>query len=515
MRRAAAAVGFLGLASGRYGGHEFDVAARGARSRHHGRRQAVRRHPGAGRRVACALPRRNPCAARRERRRQVDADQDHDRRSSARSRRDPAERRAGHDRQRGRGAAEGVAAIYQEPLLFPDLNVAENIFISHQGRGAVVGWADMFREAEAILAKLGVALDVRSPARGLTLAAQQSVEIAKAISLNVRVLIMDEPTASLSAHEAQELFRLVRDLQRQGVAILFVSHRMEEVFEIADKITVFRDGRLISTRPRAEATPASAIADMVGREIGLSRRRAAVGAAARCCCRCRGLGRARRVRGRDLRPPARRGAGLRRADRRRADRRRARAVRHRAGDLGHHRACAASRSPSARRRRRCGSASPMCRRIAGSSASSLPMSISANITLPALRRYLDRFGLVRTRQERRDRGGVSHAARHPHALGRSCRRQAVGRQPAEGDAEQVAQHQSVDPDPRRADARHRRRLQGRGARDHRRTRRRGHRRHRHLVRPAGGAGAVATACWSCARGGRWRSSTAPTPTRRR
>ena len=158
-----------------------------------------------------------------------------------------------------RSAAEaqrlGIAAIYQEPLLFPDLNVAENIFISHQDRGAVVGWRKMYRDAEAILAELGVALDVRNPARGLTLAAQQTVEIAKAISMNVRVLIMDEPTASLSAHEAQELFKLVYDLKKQGVAILFVSHRMEEVFEIADKVTVFRDGRLISTRPRAEATP--------------------------------------------------------------------------------------------------------------------------------------------------------------------------------------------------------------------------------------------------------------------
>jgi rhamnose transport system ATP-binding protein len=176
-----------------------------------------------------------------------------------------------------RSAAEaqrlGVAAIYQEPLLFPDLNVAENIFISHQDRGVVVGWRDMFREAEKILAELGMTLDVRKPARGLTLAAQQSVEIAKAISLNVRVLIMDEPTASLSAHEVQELFRLVRDLKRQGVAILFVSHRMEEVFEIADRITVFRDGRLISTRARLEATPHRAIADMVGREIDLTKAR--------------------------------------------------------------------------------------------------------------------------------------------------------------------------------------------------------------------------------------------------
>ena len=178
-----------------------------------------------------------------------------------------------------RSAAEaqrlGVAAIYQEPLLFPDLNVAENIFISHQDRGAVVDWRQMFREADKILAELGMSLDVRKPARGLTLAAQQSVEIAKAISLNVRILIMDEPTASLSAREVQELFKLVRDLKRQGVAILFVSHRMEEVFEIADKVTVFRDGRLISTRMRNEATPQRAIADMVGREIDLTKARTA------------------------------------------------------------------------------------------------------------------------------------------------------------------------------------------------------------------------------------------------
>ena len=163
----------------------------------------------------------------------------------------------------------GIAAIYQEPLLFPDLNVAENIFISHQDRGAFAKWGETYRKAEEILAELGVALDVRSPARGLTLAAQQSVEIAKAISLNVRVLIMDEPTASLSAHEVAKLFKLVEDLRAKGVAILFVSHRLEEVFEIADRITVFRDGRLISTSARTDTNPQQAIADMVGRDMGL------------------------------------------------------------------------------------------------------------------------------------------------------------------------------------------------------------------------------------------------------
>src|SRR5258707_11009737 len=161
----------------------------------------------------------------------------------------------------------GIAAIYQEPMIFPDLNVAENIFISHQRRGAVVNWASMYREAEDILSTLGVKLDVRSQARGLTLAAQQTVEIAKAISLKVRVLIMDEPTASLSANEVLHLFKIVKTLRDQGVAILFISHRMDEVVEISDRITIFRDGKLISSAPADQITPQSAIRDMVGRDL--------------------------------------------------------------------------------------------------------------------------------------------------------------------------------------------------------------------------------------------------------
>lgn len=161
----------------------------------------------------------------------------------------------------------GIAAIYQEPLMYPDLNVAENIFIAHAGRGPFVDWGRMYREAEALLAQLDVRLDVRLPARGLSVAAQQTVEIAKALALQVRVLIMDEPTAALSAHEVEQLFAIVRRLRDQGVAILFISHRMEEVFAIADRITVFRDGRLISSAPRAEVTPEQAIRDMAGRSV--------------------------------------------------------------------------------------------------------------------------------------------------------------------------------------------------------------------------------------------------------
>ena len=161
----------------------------------------------------------------------------------------------------------GIAAIYQEPMSFPDLSVAENIFISHRDRGRVIDRRRMRRDAEAILGRLGVHLDVSEPARGLTLAEQQTVEIAKALSLRVRVLIMDEPTASLSAHEVRRLFGIVESLRRDGVAILFISHRIEEVFQIADRVTVLRDGRWVSTRPRSELTPSIAIREMVGRTM--------------------------------------------------------------------------------------------------------------------------------------------------------------------------------------------------------------------------------------------------------
>jgi rhamnose transport system ATP-binding protein len=163
----------------------------------------------------------------------------------------------------------GIAAIYQEPRIFPDLNVAENIFIAQRGRGNTVNWRKMYAEAEAILRTLDSSFDVRQSARGLTLANQQTLEIAKALSMNARVLIMDEPTASLSAHEVAQLFSLTRKLREQGVAILFISHRMEEVFEIADRVTVFRDGQMISTAPIAEVTTERAIHDMVGRTLDI------------------------------------------------------------------------------------------------------------------------------------------------------------------------------------------------------------------------------------------------------
>ncbi len=160
----------------------------------------------------------------------------------------------------------GVAAIYQEPSIFPDLTVAENIFIGHQDRGWLVNWKTMMSDAEGILATLDIDTDPAMPAAGLTVAGQQAVEIAKALSLDARVLIMDEPTAALSAHEVHRLFSQVRKLKESGVAVLFITHRLEELFEVCDRLSVFRDGQHISTRPMSEVTEESIVREMVGRD---------------------------------------------------------------------------------------------------------------------------------------------------------------------------------------------------------------------------------------------------------
>ncbi len=162
----------------------------------------------------------------------------------------------------------GVTAIYQEPMVFPDLDVAENVLISSTGEGWFQNRARTHEKARALIDRIGMQLDVDRIASGLTLAEQQAVEIARALSQNVRVLIMDEPTAALSAHEAAQLRRIAVKLARDGVAVVYITHRLEEIFDVADRVTVVRDGLLISTRPVDEVTSDGMIAEMVGREVG-------------------------------------------------------------------------------------------------------------------------------------------------------------------------------------------------------------------------------------------------------
>lgn len=163
----------------------------------------------------------------------------------------------------------GIAAIYQELSLFPDLDVAENIFVGRQPvkTGGRIDWKKLYSEAELLLSSLGVHLDLKQKARNLSIAQQQMVEIARAISINARILIMDEPTSSLTLNEVSDLFSLVRRLREDGAAVIFISHRLEELFEIADRVTVLRDGSYVDTRVIKETSRDELIRLMVGRTI--------------------------------------------------------------------------------------------------------------------------------------------------------------------------------------------------------------------------------------------------------
>ena len=163
----------------------------------------------------------------------------------------------------------GIAAIYQELTLFPDLDVAENIFVGRQplGAGRRVDWRRLYAESGKLLDSLGVKLDLKQKARSLSIAQQQMVEIARAFSIKARILIMDEPTSSLTLSEVADLFRLVQRLRSEGTAIVFISHRLEELFEIADRVTVLRDGAYVNTRSMKDITRDDLIRMMVGRTI--------------------------------------------------------------------------------------------------------------------------------------------------------------------------------------------------------------------------------------------------------
>jgi rhamnose transport system ATP-binding protein len=167
--------------------------------------------------------------------------------------------------------ALGIAVVHQEPQLFPDLTVAENVFIGHApaGRLGTIDWRRTRQDAKALFEELDVQFDVGALVRGLSMADQQLIEIAKSLSVEARVLILDEPTASLSAHEVSRLFTIVRRLRDRGVAILFVSHRLDEVFELSDRATVLRDGRHVVTTDTAKLTTADLVQSMVGRTVSL------------------------------------------------------------------------------------------------------------------------------------------------------------------------------------------------------------------------------------------------------
>src|SRR5579864_1081277 len=168
----------------------------------------------------------------------------------------------------------GVAIIHQELNLVPELSVADNIFLGREPliAGVIIDRRRMIRAAERLLQRLGVRIDPESRVAALRVGEQQLVEIAKALSLDTRVLIMDEPTSALSASECETLFKVVRQLTSHGVAIIYTSHRIDEVMELADRVTVLRDGKRVLTAHIGNLTRGAIISAMVGRDMAASHR---------------------------------------------------------------------------------------------------------------------------------------------------------------------------------------------------------------------------------------------------
>ena len=165
--------------------------------------------------------------------------------------------------------ALGISIIYQEFNLVPQLTVAENIYLGREPRliPGIIDQARLLREATALLGSLEVDIDPKATVRSLGVAEQQMVEVAKALSIDARILVMDEPTSALTEKEIVRLFQVIRSLRARGVAVIYISHRMEELFQIGNRVTVLRDGCHVGTRVIGEITMSELIRLMVGRDL--------------------------------------------------------------------------------------------------------------------------------------------------------------------------------------------------------------------------------------------------------
>lgn len=164
--------------------------------------------------------------------------------------------------------AAGIAAVYQHPTSYPDLTVAENIFMGHEIiKSGMIQWREMNKKAAELLAQLDAEFKPTAEMGALSVAHQQMVEIAKALSMNAKIIILDEPTAALTKNESEKLYKIVDKLKEEGVSIIFISHRFEDMYRLADRVTVFRDSQYIGTYDVDGITNADLIKAMVGREI--------------------------------------------------------------------------------------------------------------------------------------------------------------------------------------------------------------------------------------------------------
>lgn len=162
----------------------------------------------------------------------------------------------------------GISMIYQELNLLPNLSIAENIFLGRERqRGGFIDRTRLHEEAEKFVHTVGLKIDTKTPIAKLSTAQRQMIEVAKALSLDARLIIMDEPTSSLTDSETSTLFRIIADLKRRNVAVIFISHRMKEIFDVADRISVMRDGEMVTTLDTQTTNTSEVIQHMVGREI--------------------------------------------------------------------------------------------------------------------------------------------------------------------------------------------------------------------------------------------------------
>ncbi len=169
----------------------------------------------------------------------------------------------------------GIVTIYQEFNLLPAMTIAENMYLGREPlrRNGLIDWRRMYRDAQKVIDDLGLDLDPRMPVRVLSVAEQQMVEISKALTMNARLIIMDEPTAALSGKEVDKLHEIIHGLRAKGISIIYVTHRLIEVTAVCDRFTVFRDGRYVDTRPVAGSTVQDMVRLMVGRDVEFQRRR--------------------------------------------------------------------------------------------------------------------------------------------------------------------------------------------------------------------------------------------------
>src|SRR6185503_11542288 len=164
-----------------------------------------------------------------------------------------------------------INIVHQELMLVPQLSIGENVFLGRHpvgtGLSRWVRWRDINHQAKSLLEGLGHPLDPKRPVGELSIAEQQLVEIARALAFSAELIIMDEPTSPLSEHETSRLFQTISELKSRGVSIVYISHRLKEIHQIADRVTVLRDGRHITTTPISETTTDELVRKMVGREM--------------------------------------------------------------------------------------------------------------------------------------------------------------------------------------------------------------------------------------------------------